>query len=191
MVDVIPVDIAINSLLIIAREVGLQAISATGVYNISSAWHWPLTNKHVADGRIKAIIRSPLLTALRPVPRRKTEISRIEQNVFYYSELLFAIVSDMVAKILGNKSRTLKLTRWVQSVRDEQAIFFESSWIFPRVNMDEAVARLSEEDRNLFPALPIVTDNDEYFYNYWMSLRELIIGEKADNIDAAHRRHKR
>lgn len=190
--DLVPVDIAINSLLIVAREVGLQATAITGVYNISSALYWGLTHKQIADYKLKVIMRSPPTNALRPFSHRTTEISRFEQNIVnYFSEWGFAIMTDVVARIRGTKSRTLKLTRWIQTIRDEQALFYQNSWIFPRKNMDTAFERLSEDDRKIFPALPIVKDNEEYFYNYWMSLRELVLGDRTDNVVAAQRNQTR
>ncbi|XP_037033538.1 putative fatty acyl-CoA reductase CG5065 [Bradysia coprophila] len=192
LVDIVPVDIAINSLLIVAREVGLQAVPVTNVYNVSSTWHWPLTMKQVIDCKLKAFMRSPPATALRPFSRRTTEVSQFEGKLInYFSEMLVAIITDTIAKIRGKNSRVVRLTRFTQSIRDEQADFFKKSWAFPRKNMDDAVARLSERDRELFPAIPIVKCNDEYFYRYWMSLREMVIGEKPDNIDEAHRQQKR
>ncbi|KAG4074093.1 hypothetical protein HA402_014298 [Bradysia odoriphaga] len=190
--DIVPVDIATNSLLIVAREIGLQTVPVTNVYNVTSAWHWPLTHKQIADCKLKAIMRSPPVTALRPFSCKTTEISPFkEKMVNYFSELLFANITDTVAMIRGNKRRVVKLTRYIQSVREEQAYFFQHSWVFPRKNMDEAVARLSETDRELFPAISFVKSSDEYFYRYWMSLCEMVIGERPDNIDEGHRQQKR
>ncbi|XP_037031607.1 fatty acyl-CoA reductase 1-like [Bradysia coprophila] len=193
LLDIVPVDIAINSLLIVAREVGLQGtVPITKVYNLSSAWHWPLTHKQATDCNLKAFIRSPPATALRPFSHRTTEISQFEGKLInYFSEMLFAIIADTIGAIRGRDSRVVRLTRFTQSIREQQTVFYKKSWVFPRKNMDDAVARLSETDRELFPAIPIVKNNDEYFYRYWMSLREMVIGEKPDNIDEAHRQQKR
>ncbi|KAJ6646411.1 Fatty acyl-CoA reductase 1, partial [Pseudolycoriella hygida] len=191
LVDIIPVDISINCLLIIAREIGMKTNPSGTVYNVSSASHWPLTHKHIADWKLKAIKRSPPATALRPVPHTTTEISQFQQKLLNFSEFSFAVVMDLMERIRGNKRRIMKLTRFIQSIRDEQASFYQNSWVFPRRNMDDAVARLSDEDRKLLPAVPIVKDTEEYFYNYWMSLREMVIGESPNNIDAAQRRQKR
>lgn len=190
--DVIPVDMAINSLLIIAREVGLQTVPVTNVYNVTFSSHWPITHKQIADCKLKALIRSPPATALRPFSHKTTEISLFRSKVIdYFSEILFAVVTDTVAAIRGRNSQVVKLTRFIQLIRNEQAGFFQNSWVFPRKNLDDAVARLSKTDRELFPAIAIVKDNDDYFYHHWMSLRELVIGEKPDNIDEARRRQKR
>lgn len=192
LVDIIPVDIAINCLLIVAREGAMQNTPRTNVYNVSSHSYWPLTHTQVADYKVKALLRSPPATALRPFSRRTTEISRFEQQIVnHFSELLFAIVTDAVAKLRGKNSRVVKLTRFMQSIRDEQTRFFQNSWVFPRKNMDAAVARLSKTDRESFPAVPIVKNNDEYFYRYWMSLREMVIGEKPDNVDEALKQQRR
>lgn len=140
--DIIPVDIAINCLLIVAREAAMKTAPLTNVYNVSSHSHWPFTHTQVADYKMKAFSRSPPATALRPFSHRTTEISQFEQRVVSYcSELLFAIVTDTVAKIRGKNSEILKLTRFIQSVRDEQASFFQSSWVFPRKNIHEAVTQ--------------------------------------------------
>lgn len=170
----------------------MQNLPVTSVYNVSSESHWHLTHKQLADSKLNAIMRAPSAAALRPVAHRTTEMSNFEQFVVnYFSELPFAIVMDTIAKIRGRNSRMLKLTRAVQSTRDDQRVFFQNSYFFPRKNMDSAIARLSEEDQKLFPAYPIVNDNDEYFYDYWMSLRELILGEKKETVDTAQRLQKR
>lgn len=192
VIDVIPVDITINALLIIAREVGLQTVPVTNVYNVTSASHWHFTYKQLAECKVKALMRSPPVTALRPFSHRTSEVSHFKSKVIdYFSEMLFAIVTDTVAAIRGCKSGVVKLTRFIQLIRSEQAIVFLNSWILPRKNLDEAVARLSKTDRELFPAIPIVKDNADYFYHYWMSLRKLVMGEKPDNIGEARRRQKR
>lgn len=195
VIDIVPVDIAINSLLIVARDIGLQTVPVTKVYNVLSSSHWTVTQKQMADGILNALIRSPLATAQRPLSHRTGEISQFEGKlIFYFSELLVAIIMDVVAKIRGKNSRMVKLTLINDTVRKDHTYFCQNSWIFPRKNMDDAVARLSKTDRELFPAIPIVENTHEYFHRYWMSLRELVIGEKTDNnnikVDEAQMQQK-
>lgn len=190
--DFVPVDIVVNSLLIVAREVALQTIPVQNVYNVTSTSHWPITFKEFADKQVKAFIRSPPANALRPFTHQTKELSLIQQNMRkFFSELPYAIVAQAISNIKWKKSHVLNTTKKIQSIRDDHFIFYRRSFYFPRKNMDTAFFRLSREDQQLFPAIPVVPNNDEYFYNYWMSVRELLLGESADNICEARRHQKR
>ncbi|XP_046382880.1 putative fatty acyl-CoA reductase CG5065 [Ischnura elegans] len=202
IVDLIPVDVVVNTLITVAwytatqrpknNNVGLEGDSSTGpinpastvcVYNCTSSGsgkpiHWDhygrLTLKHVKNSPTRYVQWYPGFTF------RTNRVVHVICE--YLLHLLPAYLVDMVLRVQGAKPIMVKICRRFQMAAKTGEFFSLHEWDFEGKGMQGVHHRLAIEDAKTFPIDISGFDWNEYVRTYVLGIRRFVLKDPPETI---------
>ncbi|XP_070134941.1 putative fatty acyl-CoA reductase CG5065 isoform X2 [Drosophila bipectinata] len=186
--EVIPVDYAINGLIVIPYEFNKQAKrpAQVPVYNITNADHRKMTMGTVVEMSKRINKQIPFNAGLwYPDPCVTTNTLYHSFNVAMF-HWLPAYFLDFLMLILGQKRFMLRVQEKISTGLGVLQFFTLNAWSFKSDNYASLWNKLNEEDKEIFN-MNMNTSNteEEYMIECAKGARKFILKEKDEDIDKA------
>ncbi|XP_043645557.1 putative fatty acyl-CoA reductase CG5065 isoform X2 [Drosophila teissieri] len=186
--EVIPVDYAINGLIVIPYEFNKQAKRPTNVpvYNITNADHRKMTMGTVVEMSKRINKQFPFNAGLwYPDPCVTTNQFYHNFNVALF-HWLPAYFLDFLMLILGQKRFMLRVQEKISTGLGVLQFFTLNAWIFRSENYASLWNKLNEEDKAIFN-MNMNTENteEEYMVECAKGARKFILKEKDEDLPRA------
>uniref|UniRef100_A0A1B0FKH3 Fatty acyl-CoA reductase n=1 Tax=Glossina morsitans morsitans TaxID=37546 RepID=A0A1B0FKH3_GLOMM len=190
--EVIPVDYAINGLVVIPYE--FQAVSRSKeipVYNITCAEHRKVLWGEVIALSKKIGYQYPMETGLW-YPDGCVTTNRLHHQI---NILLFhwlpAYVIDFILFLCGQKRFMIRIQNRVQIGLNVLQFFTMRSWVFRSPNYEALWQKLSDKDKKIFNMnMNTEEGNEEYMLSCIQGGRQYLMKESPDTLPKARRQLK-
>ncbi|KAJ8707904.1 hypothetical protein PYW07_011581 [Mythimna separata] len=187
--DMIPVDVAIDTLLAVAWEAAVDDKREARVYNCSSCLH-PTTWAQFRDNMLRGVRAHPFDRVLwypfgvlieNTVMQKilATTLQTIPLHLFHY-----------VSKLFGVKPRPSLSTvnKRLNAMNDALKFFAMREWFFSTDNVRRLKERLSPADAAVFNLDPSTIDWEDHCVDFVKGCRKYLLREKDQDIEKAQRR---
>ncbi|XP_063836659.1 putative fatty acyl-CoA reductase CG5065 isoform X2 [Ostrinia nubilalis] len=191
-VDVLPVDIAIDSLIAVAWETAVDNLSTVRVYNCSTSAN-PTTWEQMRSVSVHECRQNPLSDGLW------YPTCMFVKNWYIYRVLNFVVrsiplhLAQYTMQILKKKSRVnlIDLDRRLCQMIVIVNFFTTRDWVFRTANMTSLRLRLHHSDAAVFNLDPNAIDWKEYYANQVRGIRRFLLKEKEENLPQSRKRLQR
>ncbi|KAH8371753.1 hypothetical protein KR093_008781 [Drosophila rubida] len=183
--EVIPVDYAINGLIVIPYEFNKQAKRPLNVpvYNITNAEHRKMTMGTVVEMSKRINKQVPFNAGLwYPDPCVTTNKAYHKFNVAMF-HWLPAYFLDFLLLILGQKRFMLRVQEKISTGLDVLQFFTLNAWSFRSDNYASLWDKLSEQDKQIFNMnMTVKETEEEYMFISALGARRFILKEKDEDL---------
>ncbi|XP_029665011.1 putative fatty acyl-CoA reductase CG5065 isoform X2 [Formica exsecta] len=192
IVDVIPVDFVVDTLICASWHNAMQHIDTIRIYNCtSSALHpitWSkfghLTKKYVIESPSKYVMWYPGFTF-----RTNKFIHAIMVIMLHF---LPAFIVDLVSRVRGYKPKMVRMAKRFKRSTKTGEFFAINEWKFSVDNMRELVESVKALGHcNDFNVDIRSLDWDTYLHQYVLGIRKYILKDDLDTLNNARRRLRR
>ncbi|CAH0549714.1 unnamed protein product [Brassicogethes aeneus] len=195
LADLIPVDTCVAGLIAAAWDVGTEKTERKSknisIYNYVSSVENPIRWGDFLFFCWHHGLKYPLLKALRTPNVINTNSEILYYIYTFLFHLLPALPVDLFAIITGNKPRLLKTYRIIHKFMDVIGFFCQREWTFSNEKTKQLYAKLSAEDKALFP-LSIEQVNWYIFVNdYMKGIRKYLLKDPDNTLKVALTRANR
>ncbi|XP_066593728.1 putative fatty acyl-CoA reductase CG5065 isoform X2 [Prorops nasuta] len=189
IVDVIPVDFVVDTIICAACHIAMQPNGNIRVYNCTSSTYNPvrwrewgqLTQKHAVESPSKYVMWYPGFTF-----RTNKFIHKLVVALFHF---LPAFIIDLILRFQGGKPKMFKITKKTDRAAQVGTFFSTNEWIFHGNNMEELAKWVkASNDRNRFNVDVKTLDWDAYVQKYMLGIRKYILKENPDTLSKARSR---
>lgn len=183
IMDLIPVDFVVNTLIAVAWHTATYKQNTVRVYNCTSGMrnpvHWykfgQLTKKHACASPTRHVMWYPGFTF-----RTNRLMHKICDSLFHFMP---AFIVDMVLRLQGAKPIMLKISRRFQMAAKTGEFFALHEWKFHSDNV-QALMRDSQ-DKEVFDVDVSKMDWDQYVKHYMLGIRKFILKDSSDTLPGA------
>lgn len=168
VVDIIPVDLVSNSVLLSAAE-ALHQPNATRIYQCCSGSQNPLNVERYVTTVCEEVRvnwkKYPKLA--RKEPQRKFILvnKMVFINAIKTMKLLFTVIDRLRFRSSSNKSKGLKLIESTLKLTKIYATYTSPRYVFNSDNLMLLAEKMGAKDKELFPVDAAIIDWDHYFQN--------------------------
>ncbi|KAL0122038.1 hypothetical protein PUN28_007080 [Cardiocondyla obscurior] len=189
VVDVVPVDFVVDTLICAAWQNAMQNTSLIKIYNCTSGNMHPITwgefgclvRKHAIESPSKYVMWYPGFTF-----RTNKFIHAIMVATLHY---LPAFVVDLILRVQGSKPIMLKITKRFERAAKTGQFFAMNEWKFHTGNMIELIKIVNEsKEKDQFDLDIKNMDWDVYLHQYMLGIRKYILKDNLDTLK--HARNK-
>ncbi|XP_029677784.1 putative fatty acyl-CoA reductase CG5065 [Formica exsecta] len=189
IVDVVPVDFVVDTLICASWYNAMQHIDTIRIYNCtSSALHpitWRkfghLTKKHAIESPSKHVMWYPGFTF------RTNKFSHAIMVIMLH--FLPAFIVDLVSRVRGYKPKMVKMTKRFERFAKTGEFFAINEWKFSADNMRKLVKSVKASGhRNDFNVDIRSLDWDTYLHQYMLGIRKYILKDNPDTLNNARSR---
>jgi fatty acyl-CoA reductase len=185
VLDLIPVDIAVNSVITSAWYVAMERPKDVLVVHCASGHLNPLPlgktieliNVNVARNPLNGCIIYPSLVGV--------ETRFMNRLYWFLYTYLPALTIDTLLRIRGEKTRMVRVQKKVTEIVTGHEFFMNNEWTFTCNNMIRLHEAMSLSDRKTFVVDIRKVHWDEYFHDYQIGLRQYLFKEPLDSIQKA------
>ncbi|XP_066990942.1 putative fatty acyl-CoA reductase CG5065 [Anabrus simplex] len=186
IMDLIPVDFVVNTLIAVAWHTATYRPNNVRVYNCTSGSRNPvrwfefgrLTQKHACNTPTQHVMWYPGFTF-----RTNRLIHKICESLFHF---LPAFVVDLMLRLKGAKPIMLKISKRFQMAAKTGEFFALHEWNFQSDNI--ALLMNDAQDRTMFDVDVSKMDWDTYVKYYMLGIRRFILKDSVDTIPSAKRK---
>ncbi|XP_026322669.1 putative fatty acyl-CoA reductase CG5065 [Hyposmocoma kahamanoa] len=188
VMDIVPVDLVVNSCILAAWRQGVKKPGRCPVYNVTSGSINPLRWGEFSKLCIKWSRENPTKYVMW-YPNFSFTQSRF-MNTFWEVSCHFlpAFLYDILLRAQGRKAIMMKLARRFKMAAATGEYFANHEWQF---GISEVSALHSEAEATMdggnFPNWPVF-DWDEYMGTYMMGIRRFILKDSAESLPQARRK---
>ncbi|XP_046420210.1 putative fatty acyl-CoA reductase CG5065 [Neodiprion pinetum] len=189
IVDVVPVDQVVNTLISAAWHNVMCRPKSLQIYNCTSGSLNPirwsefgsLTRKHAIDSPTKYVMWYPGFTF-----RTNKFIHKLLVGILHF---LPAFIIDLVLRCQGGKPIMMKITRRFEKAAKTGEFFAVNEWLFEADNMKNLVKDVKmTSDANEFNVDMTYMDWDAYVHQYMLGIRKYILKDSPDTLTKARSR---
>ncbi|CAB3379948.1 Hypothetical predicted protein [Cloeon dipterum] len=190
-VDLIPVDLVVNTLLVAAADLQSRENNEIRVYNCTSGTLNPLQWEQLREFSVKAG---------REVPSKYVQwypgctfrinylMHRLNQIFLHF---LPACVLDLGMKLQGLKPMMVKICQKTMRSANAGEFFATHQWNFAASLMEKLAAHQTELDRKLFPVNVRTINWEQYINTYVIGIRKFILKDDMSSLNRARSRLKK
>ncbi|XP_044260931.1 fatty acyl-CoA reductase 1-like [Tribolium madens] len=189
--NMVPVDSAINSLLLIGWKEGTDPSRDLKVYHVTSnndnviSWGEALDvgRKHFYDNPFSVCLWYPG--------------GSIKSNYWYHAIAVFflhiipAYLVDFLMVLTGNKPFLVRTQKRIQNGLEVLQYYTTRPWYFYNENLDKIWRELSNIDKEIFFTDRLKIDYNQYILNYVLGARKYCVHEEPETIPYARKVLKR
>ncbi|XP_046683185.1 putative fatty acyl-CoA reductase CG5065 [Homalodisca vitripennis] len=191
IVDIVPVDIVVNTLIAAAWHIFTFRSNSVRVYNCTSgslnAIHWHelgrLTKKHALTVPTKYIQWYPGFSF------------RTNRFVHWTIHILFhfmpAFFIDSVLRMQGSKPIMMRICDKFKKTAKTGEFFALHEWDFKCDNQKSLSFDMTEKDKKLFTSDVTLLRWDEYVKQYMIGIRKYVLKDSMDSLPAAKQKLQR
>ncbi|XP_069702746.1 putative fatty acyl-CoA reductase CG5065 [Periplaneta americana] len=188
--DVMPCDIAINALIILAWKVAALRPKKPFICNLTESGDNPITWGNILDSGRKHLYDNPLSDAIW-FPDGSIKSSWIMHTfcvIFFH--FLPAYFIDFLVTLCGKKPFMVKIQRRIQGGLDVLQYYTTKQWVFKNDNLKALAGALTDKDRESFYTDVRMVEWDGYIKNFVLGTRHYCLKEDPATLPKA-RRHLR
>ncbi|CAK1546402.1 unnamed protein product [Leptosia nina] len=186
--DLLPVDVAIDTLLAVAWETAVDKPTDVKVYNCSTTEN-PTTWSDFEMALKKYIPKFPLDAALWYPSGTGVENLYVHKTLHFILHTMPLYLAEYIFKTLGVKMGISLITaeRKMRAMNDVLSFFALRQWHFRTDNVKKLKLRLTPQDRMIYNLDPKSIDWDDQYKNFVIGTRKYLLKESDDNIPVAKR----
>lgn len=189
-VDLIPVDIACNTIITAAWSNSFTRSNTIPVYNCCSGQIAPFKWSELAEGIMKFSRKNPSkYVLLYPEYTYTTNLyfHWMKEIIYHF---LPAIIFDFMLKMQGKKAFMFKLARRFKLAIDTGTYFAMHEWNFETNNLQRIIkaAQETQQDVSEFNCDLTNIDWDEYMEKYMMGIRTFVLKDDANSLPKARKK---
>ncbi|XP_064634182.1 fatty acyl-CoA reductase 1-like [Lineus longissimus] len=189
--DMIPVDVAVNTMIAVGWHTGVEKPSNTMVYNCTTGQINRLTWGELERLSHEYLMKNPLEGAVRVPNPRFTRSSSWHNFKSVYEHQIPAYFLDTFRWLAGKKPIFVRLyDRLSKSVRSLD-YFTSNEWKFHNDNMFMLQDKLNHDDQKLFDFDVKQIDWRQYIEHYCLGAKNHILKEDMTNMDKPRAEMKR
>ncbi|XP_025261952.1 putative fatty acyl-CoA reductase CG5065 isoform X2 [Camponotus floridanus] len=192
-VEIIPVDLAINDLIIIAYKIATSLKNSEGilVVNMTSQINTlRITWREILKKYKQFIYEYPFERQIW-YPAGDVHSNKILHNIIV---LLFQIIPayliDFLMLILGYKRFMVRIQKRILDGIEVLQYFMTRQWIFYNKNIITLSNDITPLDKKIFPTMIYNVDEMEYFKHLILGMRQYCMKEDLSTLPKARRRQK-
>jgi len=192
--DIVPVDVCINLMCVMAWKVSLPRQNGTSlssksipVYQCTSGGINKITWGQIETEGLPIILRNPYESIFwYPGGSYKENyyVNRIFQLWFHYGP---AHLVDFIYRLMGRKPFLVKISTLMQKSTKALEPFTTNSWEWSHDNMDKLWSELSQEDKEIFGFDIRDLDWVDYLEAYVQGIRTYLFKEDPSTLPASRR----
>ncbi|CAH2101937.1 unnamed protein product [Euphydryas editha] len=186
--DLIPVDIAIDTLLAVAWETAVDKLSDVRVYNCSTIEN-PTTWRDFETGLKVYLPEYPLDGCLWYPSGSGVENRYLHKILEFFLHTVPLHVAEYIIRALGVKMKMSLITaeQRLRAMSDVLAFFALREWQFKNDNVQKLRARLTPSDAAIYNLDPKTIDWNEQYKNFVKGTRKFLLKEKDEDAEEAKR----
>ncbi|CAF4888010.1 unnamed protein product [Pieris macdunnoughi] len=186
--DLLPVDIAIDTLLAIAWETAVDKPTHVMVYNCSTCEN-PTKWVEFEDALQKYLPKYPLDAALWYPSGTGVENKYVHKTLEFTLQTIPLHLAEYMLKILGVKMGISLITaeKKMRAMNDVLAFFALREWHFRTDNVKKLRQRLTPQDREIYNLDPQSIEWDNHYKDFVKGTRKYLLKESDENIPVATR----
>ncbi|CAH0712968.1 unnamed protein product, partial [Brenthis ino] len=186
--DLMPVDIAIDTLLAIAWETAVDKLPEVRVYNCST-FENPTTWGQFEEALHKFLPQYPMDNCLWYPSGSGVENRYLQKILAFFLQTLPLYMAEYIIRTLGIKMRISLITadQKMRAMSDVLTFFSLREWEFKTGNIARLRARLSASDRSIYNLDPKTIDWEDHYKNFIKGTRKYLLKEKDQNLEEARR----
>ncbi|KAF9799845.1 hypothetical protein SFRURICE_017079 [Spodoptera frugiperda] len=184
--DMLPVDMAIDTLLCVAWETAVDRPESVRVYNCSTCEN-PTTWRQFEAALRRHLRGHPLDNAFWYPCGFTVENKLTQKTLEAVLQTAPLHVAEYISKILGIKTKLSLITvsQRLVAMNDVLRFFSVREWHFVTDNVRKLHARLSPQDAAIYNLDPQTINWDEHYCNFVKGARKYLLQEKDQDIDEA------
>ncbi|XP_026739795.1 putative fatty acyl-CoA reductase CG5065 [Trichoplusia ni] len=189
--DLLPVDIAIDTLLAVAWEIATDRPSDVRVYNCSTCEN-PVRWREFETDLRQHLRRHPLDNTFWYPSGFSVESKYAQKAVEMVLQTTPLHIAEYVSKILRIKPKMsfIKINQRLSAMNDVLRFFSVREWHFDTGNVRKLQARLTPEDAAIYNLDPHTINWTEHNRDFVKGTRKYLLQEKDQDIDEA-KKHQR
>ncbi|XP_047038869.1 putative fatty acyl-CoA reductase CG5065 [Helicoverpa zea] len=189
--DMLPVDIAIDTLLAVAWETAVDRLEHVRVYNCSTCEN-PTTWGDFEDALRKNLRGHPLDNTFWYPSGYSVENKVTQKAMETLLQTLPLHIAEYVTKLLRIKTRMSLITvsQRLKAMNEVLRFFSVREWHFETNNVKRLQARLTPQDAAIYNLDPQTINWDDHYENFVKGTRKYLLKEKDQDIQEA-RKHLR
>ncbi|XP_030041027.1 putative fatty acyl-CoA reductase CG5065 [Manduca sexta] len=190
--DLLPVDIAIDTLIAVAWETALDKLSEVRVYNCSTIDN-PVTWREFETTIRRELRIHPFDKAFWYPSGTVIESKYLQKAIALLTQTLPLHLAEYTVRLFGIKTRLSFITvnQRLCAMSDVLQFFSLREWIFKKDNVRRLQARLSPRDAEIYNLDPQTINWTEHFINFVKGTRKYLLKEKDQDIGEAKRHIRR
>ncbi|XP_021926220.1 putative fatty acyl-CoA reductase CG5065 [Zootermopsis nevadensis] len=188
--DILPCDMAINALIILAWKVASLRPKQPLVCNLTVSGENPITWGHVLDVGRKHLYENPLSDAIW-FPDGSIKSSWLLHTLcVIFFHFLPAYLIDFVVTLFGKKPFMVKIQRRIQGGLDVLQYYTTKEWVFRNDVYKSLSESMTERDRETFYTDVKMVNWDGYIKQFVLGTRHYCLKEDPATLPEARRRIK-
>ncbi|XP_035456358.2 putative fatty acyl-CoA reductase CG5065 isoform X1 [Spodoptera frugiperda] len=190
--DMLPVDMAIDTLLCVAWETAVDRPESVRVYNCSTCEN-PTTWRQFEAALRHHLRGHPLDNAFWYPCGFTVENKLTQKTLEAVLQTAPLHVAEYISKILGIKTKLSLITvsQRLVAMNDVLRFFSVREWHFVTDNVRKLHARLTPQDAAIYNLDPQTINWDEHYCNFVKGARKYLLQEKDQDIDEAKKHLRR
>ncbi|KAL7291031.1 hypothetical protein TKK_0015169 [Trichogramma kaykai] len=188
--DYVPVDIAVNAILVVAWNFIANKDHEKRVYNLTSSSEFKVSWAEIINIGRRNMEKVPL-NGVVWYPGGSMKKSRFVHNVcVLFFHMIPAYLIDALIFLAGHKPIMCRVHRRIAKGFEVFEYYANNQWDFENMNIAQVRATLNEREKVLWQLDGDDMDMDHYFENCIRAARLYILNEKPETLPSA-RRHIR
>ncbi|KYN29624.1 PREDICTED: putative fatty acyl-CoA reductase CG5065 [Trachymyrmex cornetzi] len=190
--EVIPVDLAINAIITIARKIATnqQKPKTIPVINITQSHVRPITWAEILEKGRKRLHEYPFDGQIW-FPDGDIRSSKFVHNLFvFFFHIIPAYLIDFLMLIFRQKRFMVRIQKRISDGLDVLQYFTTREWVFYNDGLINLFKDLSTEDKDLFKIIIYDIDIDEYLKDIILGARQYCMKEDLSTLPKARRHQK-
>nr|QLI62002.1 fatty acyl-CoA reductase 12 [Streltzoviella insularis] len=186
--DLLPVDIAIDTLIAVAWEIATDRPLEAVVYNCSTGEN-PITWHRFETTLWRAMREYPMDAPLWYPSGTTFENRYVLKTYEFLLQTAPLHLAEYVARLLRIKKRLSLIiaSQKLSAMNDVLTFFSLREWQFKNERVRKLRARLSPQDAAIYNLDPNTIEWDEHCYNFVRGTRKYLLKEKDQDLEAAKR----
>ncbi|KAJ8916622.1 hypothetical protein NQ315_000267 [Exocentrus adspersus] len=190
-VDLVPVDMVINLMIVAAWSVGTTASTDIQIYNCCTGQQKPIKWKDFIDMCFKYTRKHPFPQILWYPGGTITASRTLNLISWYLVQWLPAYILDLLVWLAGGKPIMLKVQEKLWKAVTCVNYFALNQWRFDNENVRALAKTLSDDDRKQFCFDVVEIDWETYIENYVLGIRRFLFKKDNSTLPKARQQVKR
>ncbi|XP_077299873.1 fatty acyl-CoA reductase 1-like [Arctopsyche grandis] len=189
--DYLPVDIAVNGVLISSWNYVANKEVDKNIYNLTSSAEIKVSWQEMIDVGRSIIINKVPLNGVAWYPGGSMKSSRFSHNLcVFFFHLLPALLVDTLLFLTGNKPVLMRVQRRINKGFEVFEYYANNQWDFKSDNIQECRSKLNAKETLIYKIDGNGLDIHKYFEECIKATRLYILKEPEDTLPAARRHMK-
>ncbi|XP_053622005.1 putative fatty acyl-CoA reductase CG5065 [Plodia interpunctella] len=190
--DMLPVDIAIDTLLAVAWETAIDKSKEVRVYNCSTREN-PTDWRGFEQALRRYIVEHPLDRAYWYPSGASVGNTYAQKAIELLTQTVPLHLVAYTIRLLGIKTQLnlITVSHRLQAMNKVLKFFAQREWVFHNENVRRLRARISPQDAKIYNLDPNSFDWDEHYCNFIKGTRKYLLKEKEQDIEEARKHIKK